>query len=125
ICIFDLVISCLPLVWKYHNEDVDVPPPSVSVRPSGEIKEGTSVTLTCSSEANPAATFVWYKTNGRTPLSKEPQLVFRSIEPSDSGQYYFYVHSCLVTSRTDYCNSLLHGLPLNTETLEIINVLHG
>uniref|UniRef100_A0A3P8PN51 B-cell receptor CD22 n=2 Tax=Astatotilapia calliptera TaxID=8154 RepID=A0A3P8PN51_ASTCA len=74
------------------NISVDVKyapkPPSVSVRPSGEIKEGTSVTLTCSSEANPAATFVWYKTNGRTPLSKEPQLVFRSIEPSDSGQYY-------------------------------------
>uniref|UniRef100_A0A3B4EUM8 Ig-like domain-containing protein n=1 Tax=Pundamilia nyererei TaxID=303518 RepID=A0A3B4EUM8_9CICH len=63
-------------------------PPSVSVRPSGEIKEGTSVTLTCSSDANPAATFVWYKTNGRIPLSKEPQLVFRSIQPSDSGQYY-------------------------------------
>uniref|UniRef100_A0A668RBQ8 Ig-like domain-containing protein n=1 Tax=Oreochromis aureus TaxID=47969 RepID=A0A668RBQ8_OREAU len=74
------------------NISVDVKyapkPPSVSVRPSGEIKEGTSVTLTCSSEANPAATYVWYKTNGRTPLSKEPQLVFRSIERSDSGQYY-------------------------------------
>ncbi|XP_051239717.1 B-cell receptor CD22-like isoform X2 [Dicentrarchus labrax] len=64
---------------------------SVSVSPSGEIVEGSSVTLTCSSDANPAATYTWYKKNGNRylqPLSKEPQLVFRSIQSSDSGEYY-------------------------------------
>nr|XP_033472412.1 B-cell receptor CD22-like [Epinephelus lanceolatus] len=35
--------------------------PSVSVSPSAEIVEGSSVTLTCSSDANPAATYTWYK----------------------------------------------------------------
>ncbi|XP_039469096.1 B-cell receptor CD22-like [Oreochromis aureus] len=66
----------------------DPKPPSVSVSPSGEIKEGNSVTLTCSSEANPAATYVWYKRNSQ-PLSKNPQLILSSIQSSDSGQYYY------------------------------------
>ncbi|XP_073331801.1 B-cell receptor CD22-like [Pagrus major] len=65
--------------------------PSVSVSPSAEIVEGSSVTLTCSSDANPAAKYTWYKENGDPdlqPLSKEPQLVFSSIQSSDSGEYY-------------------------------------
>ncbi|KAI9529174.1 hypothetical protein NQZ68_013481 [Dissostichus eleginoides] len=65
--------------------------PSVSVSPSAEIEEGSSVTLTCSSDANPAANYIWYKRNGRPilpPLSEGPQLVFSSIQSSDSGQYY-------------------------------------
>ena len=65
--------------------------PSVSVSPSAEIVEGSSVTLTCSTDANPAANYTWYKENGDPdlhPLSKEPQLVFSSIQSSDSGEYY-------------------------------------
>ncbi|KAL7398106.1 hypothetical protein ABVT39_004453 [Epinephelus coioides] len=65
--------------------------PSVSVNPSAEIEEGSSVTLTCSSDANPAAYYTWYKENGNPgviSLSEEPQLVFSSIQSSDSGQYY-------------------------------------
>ncbi|KAK2817450.1 hypothetical protein Q5P01_025641 [Channa striata] len=61
--------------------------PSVSVSPSAEIVEGSSVTLTCSSDSNPAANYTWYKEN-QTEINKEPQLVFRSIQSSDSGQYY-------------------------------------
>ncbi|XP_033935214.1 cell adhesion molecule CEACAM5-like [Pseudochaenichthys georgianus] len=65
--------------------------PSVSVSPSAEIKEGSSVTLTCSSEANPAANYTWYKRNtksGLPPLSEGQRLVFSSIQSSDSGQYH-------------------------------------
>ncbi|KAJ4944480.1 hypothetical protein JOQ06_013023 [Pogonophryne albipinna] len=65
--------------------------PSVSVRPSAEIEEGSSVTLTCSSDANPAASYTLYKRNGKTilpPFKKGPELVFSSIHSSDSGQYY-------------------------------------
>ncbi|KAE8300566.1 Sialoadhesin Sheep erythrocyte receptor [Larimichthys crocea] len=65
--------------------------PSVSVSPSAEIVENSSVNLTCSSDANPAANYTWYKKNGDPdpqPLSKEAELVFRSIQSSDSGEYY-------------------------------------
>uniref|UniRef100_A0A668RE90 B-cell receptor CD22 n=1 Tax=Oreochromis aureus TaxID=47969 RepID=A0A668RE90_OREAU len=62
--------------------------PSVSVSPSAEIVEGSSVTLTCSSDANPAANYTWYKEDGHKRLSEDSQLVFSSIQSSDSGQYY-------------------------------------
>ncbi|XP_067355820.1 B-cell receptor CD22-like [Channa argus] len=73
--------------------------PSVSVSPSAEIVEGSSVTVTCSSDANPAANYTWYKKNQTVvnkengnlnvqPLNQEPQLVFASIQSSDFGQYY-------------------------------------
>ncbi|XP_073331789.1 B-cell receptor CD22-like [Pagrus major] len=58
---------------------------------SAEIVEGSSVTLTCSSDANPPAKYTWYKKNGNAdlqPLSKDPQLHFSSIQSSDSGEYY-------------------------------------
>ncbi|KAM9363782.1 B-cell receptor CD22-like [Symphorus nematophorus] len=63
--------------------------PSVSVHPSGEILEGSSVTLTCSSDANIAAKYTWYKkTMNLKPLINEAELVFSSIQSSDSGEYY-------------------------------------
>ncbi|XP_053274728.1 sialoadhesin isoform X2 [Pleuronectes platessa] len=66
-------------------------PPSVSVSPSGEIMEGSSVTLNCSSDANPAAKDTWYKRRGDKQvqrLSEETQFVLSSIRSSDSGEYY-------------------------------------
>uniref|UniRef100_A0A7N8WKF5 Ig-like domain-containing protein n=1 Tax=Mastacembelus armatus TaxID=205130 RepID=A0A7N8WKF5_9TELE len=49
---------------------------SLSVSPSAEIVEGSSVTLTCSSDANPAAKYTC------------KQFIFSSIQSSDSGEYY-------------------------------------
>ncbi|KAG8014551.1 Sialoadhesin [Nibea albiflora] len=73
-----------------HLSVTDVPRVEpVSVSPSGEIVENSSVTLTCSSDANPAAHYAWYKKNGGPdlhPLSNEAELVFRSIQSSDSGE---------------------------------------
>uniref|UniRef100_A0A672GK44 B-cell receptor CD22 n=1 Tax=Salarias fasciatus TaxID=181472 RepID=A0A672GK44_SALFA len=60
-------------------------PPSVSMSPSGEIVEGSSVTLTCSSDANPAASYSWYK--AQQFIQGGVQLVFQSIQSSESGQY--------------------------------------
>ncbi|XP_078130278.1 B-cell receptor CD22-like isoform X3 [Sander vitreus] len=87
------VFSCaLKRHEKFPSPSVYGPKlPSVSVSPSAEIVEGSSVTLTCSSDANPAARYTWYKTNinlNLQRLSEEPHLVFSSIRSSDSGQYY-------------------------------------
>uniref|UniRef100_A0A8C4F1E3 Ig-like domain-containing protein n=1 Tax=Dicentrarchus labrax TaxID=13489 RepID=A0A8C4F1E3_DICLA len=86
------IISCaLKGHENYGSPSVYAPrPPSVSVSPSGEIVDNSTVTLNCSSDANPAANYTWNKKNGDPdlhPLSKEPQLVFRSIQSSDSGEY--------------------------------------
>uniref|UniRef100_A0A3Q3KUR9 B-cell receptor CD22 n=1 Tax=Mastacembelus armatus TaxID=205130 RepID=A0A3Q3KUR9_9TELE len=62
---------------------------SVSVSPSAEIVEGSSVTLTCSSDANPAAKYTWYKKHGNPSLQPaSKQFNFSSIQSSDSGEYY-------------------------------------
>ncbi|KAK2918571.1 hypothetical protein Q8A73_002942 [Channa argus] len=106
-------ISC---ALKEH-EDCPSPPvyppqlPSVSVSPSAEIVEGSSVTVTCSSDANPAANYTWYKKNQTVvnkkngnlnvqPLNQEPQLVFVSIQSSDSGQYYCEAENKLGRNRS-------------------------
>uniref|UniRef100_A0A3Q1CA78 Ig-like domain-containing protein n=1 Tax=Amphiprion ocellaris TaxID=80972 RepID=A0A3Q1CA78_AMPOC len=60
--------------------------PSVSVSLSAEIMEGSSVTLTCSSDADSAANHTWNKKN-QTLVNKSQQLVFSSIQVSDSGDY--------------------------------------
>ncbi|KAM9363160.1 B-cell receptor CD22-like [Symphorus nematophorus] len=76
--------------------------PSVSVSPLNDIIEGRSATLTCSSDANPAATYTWYSTSETlTPLSKEPQLVFSPIKTSDSGNYYCEAENELGKSRSE------------------------
>ncbi|XP_066575330.1 B-cell receptor CD22 [Amia ocellicauda] len=64
---------------------------SVSVSPSGEIVEGSSVTLTCSSNANPPVqNYTWFKTNGAAVWEKGSGQSFTITEISsgDSGQYY-------------------------------------
>uniref|UniRef100_A0A8D0AEN6 B-cell receptor CD22 n=1 Tax=Sander lucioperca TaxID=283035 RepID=A0A8D0AEN6_SANLU len=77
--------------------------PSVSVSPSAEIVEGSSVTLTCSSDANPAAKYTWYKENLYfRPPREGPQLVFSSIQSSDSGQYYCTAENELGTKTSQY-----------------------
>uniref|UniRef100_A0A3B4WRW4 B-cell receptor CD22 n=1 Tax=Seriola lalandi dorsalis TaxID=1841481 RepID=A0A3B4WRW4_SERLL len=76
---------------------------SVSVSPSGEIVEGSSVTLSCSSDANPAANYTWYKRNVNfNPLISEAELVFRSVQSSDSGEFYCAAESELGRRTSGY-----------------------
>ena len=73
----------------------------MTVRPSGEIEEGSSVTLSCSSDANPAANYTWFKVDTddySRDMNQGQQLVFGPINSSDSGQYYCLVETVLRTT---------------------------
>ncbi|CAI5686104.1 unnamed protein product [Oreochromis niloticus] len=61
--------------------------PSVSVSPSGEIVEGSSVTLTCRTHVDPAANSILYKGNQTLPLTLEGIYHFTSISSEDRGIY--------------------------------------
>ncbi|XP_029905518.1 sialoadhesin-like [Myripristis murdjan] len=76
--------------------------PSVSVSPSGEIVEGSSATLTCSSDANPAATYTWYKKNETSLKALGQTFTITNITSEHSGEYY-----CEVQNRRGRHNSTL------------------
>nr|XP_029509801.1 B-cell receptor CD22-like [Oncorhynchus nerka] len=62
---------------------------SVSVSPSGEIVEGSSVTLTCSSDANPPVDkYTWYKRNVTSPKASGQSYTIHNISSEDREGYY-------------------------------------
>ena len=73
-------------VWTLSSPDAPRLP-SVSVSPSAEIVEGSSVTLTCSSDANPAANYTWYKENQMLFQGQDGIYHFSSISSEDRGNY--------------------------------------
>ncbi|KAK2808908.1 hypothetical protein Q5P01_000609 [Channa striata] len=77
-------------VFSSVSVDVHYPPkvPSVSVSPSAEIVEGSSVTLSCSSDSNPAANYTWYKENEDSPKASGQIFTIINIRPEHSGNYY-------------------------------------
>ncbi|XP_071202470.1 B-cell receptor CD22-like [Salvelinus alpinus] len=78
-----------------HHEDLHSPAvyapknTSVSVSQSGEIVEGSSVTLTCSSDANPPVDkYTWYKKNVTSPKASGQSYSITNIISEDRGEYY-------------------------------------
>ncbi|XP_034386369.1 B-cell receptor CD22-like isoform X3 [Cyclopterus lumpus] len=120
-------VSC---ALKGHEESVSLPLygprlPSVSVSPS-EIVEGSSVTLTCSSDANPAANYTWYKKNQPRPHGEEPQLVFSSIQSSDSGQYLCEAENHLGKKRSKFISiDVKYGPKLPSVSVSPSEIVEG
>ncbi|KAK6300916.1 hypothetical protein J4Q44_G00290140 [Coregonus suidteri] len=74
---------------------------SVSVSPSGEIVEGSSVTLTCSSDANPPVDkYTWYKKNVTSPKASGQSYSITNISSEDSGEYYCEAENKIASSNS-------------------------
>uniref|UniRef100_A0A8C1HYQ3 Ig-like domain-containing protein n=1 Tax=Cyprinus carpio carpio TaxID=630221 RepID=A0A8C1HYQ3_CYPCA len=75
--------------WKYSAVTLNVmyPPKnvSVSISPSGEIVEGDSVTLSCSSDSNPPADISWFK--GGKFVGSGRNYSISKISSNHSGEY--------------------------------------
>ncbi|XP_016094272.1 myelin-associated glycoprotein-like [Sinocyclocheilus grahami] len=63
---------------------------SAHVNPAGLVLEGGSVTLSCSSDANPAVNYTWYRDIERplNPVQTGPNLTINNTDSTHSGQYY-------------------------------------
>ncbi|MCI4394027.1 hypothetical protein PGIGA_G00164120 [Pangasianodon gigas] len=89
------------------NFTVNYPPKnvSVSINSSGEIVEGSSVTLTCSSDANPLVeTCKWFK--GEALIGKGKTYIISKISTEDSGEY-----KCKCSNEVGHQDSI--GVTLN------------
>ncbi|XP_036432870.1 sialic acid-binding Ig-like lectin 5 [Colossoma macropomum] len=60
---------------------------SVSVSPSGPVMFGSSVSLNCSSDGNPAVNYTWYRENGEQ-IETGPSLTINKTDDTHSGLYY-------------------------------------
>uniref|UniRef100_A0A3B3DC40 Ig-like domain-containing protein n=1 Tax=Oryzias melastigma TaxID=30732 RepID=A0A3B3DC40_ORYME len=94
--------------------------PTVSLDPPTEILEGSSVTLTCSSDANPAAKYTWFKETKSIPkiLSRDPEYVLNSIHSTDSGDYFCEVENQLGLKQSylklEFCVCESSNFPLSS-----------
>ena len=62
--------------------------PSVTVSPSGEVEEGSSVTLSCSSDANPAANYTWFKEHDDSVVGSGPTYTLTKMTSEHKERYY-------------------------------------
>ncbi|XP_057699510.1 B-cell receptor CD22-like isoform X2 [Corythoichthys intestinalis] len=62
--------------------------PSISAIPSSNVRKGSSVNLTCSSDANPAASYFWFKDNEETPNSTGAVLNIINFQIHNEGTYH-------------------------------------
>ncbi|XP_035856052.1 B-cell receptor CD22-like isoform X2 [Sander lucioperca] len=92
--------------------------PSVSVSPSAEIVEGSSVNLTCSSDANPAANYTWYKENEDSPKASGQIFTITDFRAEHSGNYY-----CEAQNRRGRQNSTLHLIVVAGSSTMIMNII--
>ncbi|XP_078804424.1 uncharacterized protein LOC144995068 [Oryzias latipes] len=96
--------------YQGHRSPEVYAPKSVSVSMSlTEIMEGSSVTLTCSCDANPAANFSWYKKDENSPKASGPIWTISDFRAEHSGLNY-----CEAENRRGRLNSSLYLIEAET-----------
>ncbi|MEQ2207397.1 hypothetical protein XENOCAPTIV_011679, partial [Xenoophorus captivus] len=104
---------------EFPSPSVYVPQiPSASVSPSGEIVEGRSVTLTCSSDANPAANYTWYKEDEESPKVSGQNFIITDVRPEHSGNY-----SCEAQNTRGSQISTVHLVVVRDPSVKIMNII--
>ncbi|XP_059903480.1 carcinoembryonic antigen-related cell adhesion molecule 6-like isoform X7 [Gadus macrocephalus] len=68
--------------------------PAVTVSPSGGIEAGSSVALSCSSDANPAADYTWFK-HGDSMGQSGQNYTITDITSELGGSYYCQAHNAI------------------------------
>ncbi|XP_063739753.1 B-cell receptor CD22-like [Eleginops maclovinus] len=88
---------------------------SVSMSPSAEIEEGSSVTLNCSSDANPAAKYTWYKKNEDSPKASGQIFTITDFRAEHSGNY-----SCEAQNKLGRSNSTSIHLTVVAGSMKLV-----
>ncbi|KAK7158214.1 hypothetical protein R3I93_009423 [Phoxinus phoxinus] len=92
----------------------------VQITPREAVREGDSVTLTCSSDgAPPAESFAWFKEgeSGSMPDSFKPELRLWSLDYRDHGEYFCVARNPLGTDRSTPLLLNVTYSPKNTRIL--------
>uniref|UniRef100_A0A672Z0P1 B-cell receptor CD22-like n=1 Tax=Sphaeramia orbicularis TaxID=375764 RepID=A0A672Z0P1_9TELE len=93
--------------------------PSVSVSPSGQIVEGSSVTLSCSSDVKAAADYTWYKEDEDSPVASGQIFTITHVRLEHSGNYY-----CEVQDSKGRYKSMVHLFVVTKNlTVLIMNII--
>ncbi|XP_062400212.1 B-cell receptor CD22-like [Sardina pilchardus] len=92
---------------------------TVLITPSGDIVEGDSVTLTCSSDANPPVhSYTWYKISRvSASLGSEQKHFMTNISSGDMGQYYCVVANTVGSSNSAVRHVNVFYSPKNTNVI--------
>ncbi|XP_048008575.1 B-cell receptor CD22 isoform X1 [Megalobrama amblycephala] len=93
---------------------------TVQITPREAVREGDSVTLTCSSDgAPPAESFAWFKEgeSGSLPDSFKPELRLWSLDYRDHGEYFCVARNPLGTDRSRLLLLNVTYSPKNTRIL--------
>nr|XP_055033210.1 carcinoembryonic antigen-related cell adhesion molecule 5-like [Misgurnus anguillicaudatus] len=92
------------LTSSHHYINVIYPPEEtcVVVNPSGEIMEGDSVNLTCSSESNPPVhNYSWFKVNETSSVGSGQTYSITNINSSHSGLFYCEAQNKVGSQKSD------------------------
>lgn len=77
-----------PAVHFISFSSPDAPKETTAKKVSSEdVKEGESVTLSCTSRGHPNPTFSWFKEE-KIEKSQQSDLELNDVKPEDSGNYY-------------------------------------
>uniref|UniRef100_A0A671PEX3 Ig-like domain-containing protein n=1 Tax=Sinocyclocheilus anshuiensis TaxID=1608454 RepID=A0A671PEX3_9TELE len=98
---------------------------SVSINGSGEIVEGDSVTLICSSDSKPPAlNFSWFKENQSSAVGSGQSFSISSFNSSHSGRYYCEAQNQHGSQRSESVSVSVKGI-FYAETLLCLSCLKG